>query len=138
MNIESSHGDVITDGIDLDLIAPAVHRIMLRNYYAALLSAMQDAAKACGWAFIYTKEEHHIPAFDIMSMAHVMWPAATDYTKPLLKRGHPETFKQWASESFTDEGWGAAWVDHALEALRELGIRPVPIVQVPDSQPAVD
>lgn len=113
------------DGIDLTLVAGPVDRIMNEKMHAAILKAIMDAAKAMGWQFAYTKEVHELPTWHRQHMAGVIWPARDAFINPRRQMNDPEYCKRNALEAIED-GWSANWLDQTLEALREIGIRPVP------------
>ncbi|PSL90762.1 hypothetical protein [Pseudomonas sp. R9.37] len=113
------------DVVNIDLIAPAIFQYMNCRMFELILKAIFDAAHSVGWRFEYTKEEHEIGTFERFHIASVIYPAYKLYITPGLRITDPDTLERWNRESMED-GWSASWLDHTLEALRALGIRPVP------------
>jgi hypothetical protein len=113
------------EGIDLELVAPSVHRLMNEQMHAAILKSIMEAALTVGWRFEYTKEAHELSSFASLHIAEAIYPAYVKFTRPRLHLTDPESINRWAREAIED-GWAANWLDHTLQSLRKLGIRPIP------------
>lgn len=127
-----SINSTVLEGIDLTLVAGSVDRIMNEKMHAAILKAIMDAAKKIGWNFAYTKEVHELSTWHRQHIAEAIWPAREAFINPRSQINDPETFKRWAEDAIED-GWSSNWLDQALAALREIGIRPVPYIDLTES-----
>lgn len=116
-------------GVDIELVAPAVDRLMNSRMHAVILKAILDAAQAVGWKFEYTKEEYELSTMARIHIASVIYPAYAGFTSPRLKLVDPGKQERWEADSMQD-GWAANWLDLTLESLKQLGIRPVPTSEV--------
>lgn len=113
-------------GVDIEMTASSVNRLMNQRYHEVILVAIKRAALSKGWYFKHTKVEHLMPYPIRVHLASVIWPAAHEHTHPNLRSAiGSELYEQWRLDAELD-GWATAWLDHVLEALRQLGIRPVP------------
>ncbi|MBM0557854.1 hypothetical protein GIW79_22915 [Pseudomonas sp. PA-7-1E] len=123
---------LMRQGVDIELTASAVHRLMNERYLQAILTAIKKAALSQGWHFQHTKEEHLMPFRLREHLASVIWPASVGHCRPNLRSSiGPETYEEWRRDAEL-EGWSGAWLDGVLDALRQLGIRPVPCENVED------
>ncbi|MFL1495610.1 hypothetical protein [Pseudomonas antarctica] len=122
----------VLEGIDLTLVAGPVDRIMNEKMHAAILKAIMDAANKIGWQFAYTKEVHELTSWHRQQIAEEIWPAQQVFINPLLQISDPERYERWARDAIED-GWSANWLDQTLAALREIGIRPVPCMDLTES-----
>lgn len=116
------------EGIDLELVAPAVHRLMNERMHAAILKSIMDAALVAGWQFAYTKDVHELSSFARLHMAEAIYPAYLTFTRPRMHLVDQASVRSWARDAMED-GWAANWLDLTLESLRKLGIRPVPCIR---------
>jgi hypothetical protein len=124
------HQEVIERrGIDIEILAPAIDRIMNSRMHAVILEAIMDAARDAGWEFEYTKEEYELSTWARFHIASVIYPTYVGFNSPRLKVANPEKQKRWEADSIED-GWAAHWLDLTLESLKVLGIRPVPALEV--------
>ena len=124
--VSTASEDAEHRGIDIELVAPAIDRLMNSRMHAVLLEAITDAAQAAGWKFEYTKAEYELTTWERMHIAAVIYPAYVGFTRPRLKLVDPKNLERWEDEAIED-GWAAHWLDLTLESLKQLGIRPVPI-----------
>ena len=115
------------EGIDLELVAPSVHRLMNERMHATILKSIMDAALMAGWQFAYTKEVHELSSFARLHIAEAIYPAYLKFTRPRSHLIEKESIERWTREAMED-GWAANWLDLTLESLRKLGIRPVPYI----------
>ncbi|WP_421526582.1 hypothetical protein [Pseudomonas yamanorum] len=123
---------LMRQGVDIELTASAVHRLMNERYLQVILTAVKKAALSQGWHFQHTKEEHLMPYRIREHLASVIWPASAGHCRPNLRSSiGSETYEEWRRDAEI-EGWSAAWLDGVLDALRQLGIRPVPCENVED------
>jgi len=113
------------EGIDLELVAPSVHRLMNERMHAAILKSIMDSALTAGWRFEYTKEVHELSSFTRLYIAEGIYPAYVKFTRPRAHLIEPDSTTRWAREAMED-GWAENWLDLTLDSLRKLGIRPVP------------
>ena len=113
-------------GVDIEMAASSVHRLMNERYLRIILVAIKRAALAKGWHFQHTKVEHLMPYPIREHLASVIWPASVGYTRPNLRSSiGTELYEEWRRDAELD-GWATSWLDGILDALRQLGIRPVP------------
>ncbi|EIE9938015.1 hypothetical protein LFP55_001817 [Escherichia coli] len=117
---------LMQEGVDIELAALSVHRLMNERYLQVILTAIKKAALSQGWHFQHTKEEHLMPHRVREHLLSVIWPASVGHVRPTLRSAiGSETYEEWRRDAEL-EGWSASWLDGVLDALRQLGIRPVP------------
>lgn len=125
-NLEHMLQQFERQGVDIEMAASSVHRLMNERFHKAILVAIKRAALSQGWHFQHTKVEHLMPYPVREHLASVIWPASVGHSKPNLRSAiGSEQYEEWRRDAELD-GWATAWLDNVLDALRQLGIRPVP------------
>lgn len=119
---------IIGECVDVELAASAVHRLMNEKYLSCILTAIKKAALSEGWCFRHTKEEHLLPPAVREHLIAVIWPASAGYIRPTLRSAVGSLTYDELHRDAVLEGWSESWLDHTLDALRQLGIRLVPCV----------